>query len=127
MLHIIRMGKTDPKYAMAAVKAFDALGLRFYGKPDVSDDEKEANTSHGVKIVLITKPELMHNDPIEFEGQLREPTVPNFAVDPKALPPAEIRHAEIVSVTTYKPEDELKEGKQPEEDSTFVSQEWTRG
>jgi hypothetical protein len=51
-----KTGLRDPKMAMASVKAFEALWLRAYGKPSLSDDEKDALKHSGVKIVIVEAP-----------------------------------------------------------------------
>jgi hypothetical protein len=46
---------TDPKAALAAVKAYEALMSRVWGKPDPSDDALEAKASGAVKVIILNQ------------------------------------------------------------------------
>ena len=65
----------DPKAQMAAVKAFEAIWLRAYGKPSLSDDEKEALKHDGVRIVIVEAPQCL---PAAEEAK-EEKKQPSFA------------------------------------------------
>jgi hypothetical protein len=73
----IKTGQRDAKAMMAAVKAFEALWLRAYGKPALSDDEKEALKHSGVKIVIVQPPTLMNPNVLE-ESTEEKKTQPSF-------------------------------------------------
>lgn len=51
---------TDPDNMMAAIKAFEALMARTYGKVMPSDQELDALSLAGVKVVIVQPPEMMH-------------------------------------------------------------------
>ena len=64
----------DPKSKMAAVKAFEAITLRAYGRPSISDEDKDALQRSGVRIVVINAPEGL---PLT-EERPKEPRKPDF-------------------------------------------------
>lgn len=66
----------DPKMQMAAVAAFKEWTLRAYGKPSVSDEEKEALKYAGIKTVIITVPDLINPDVITEIPEI--PSKPSF-------------------------------------------------
>lgn len=69
--------KNDPKFAMAAVQAFKELSLRVYGKPTISDEEKDALQRAGVRIVVIPAPALM-NPQVHEEKREEKSKSPSF-------------------------------------------------
>jgi len=64
----------DPKAMMAAIAAFEALHARAHGKVSPGDQELGALERAGVKIVVLTAPEL----PNSGEIQPREKPTPSF-------------------------------------------------
>ena len=66
----------DAKMAMASVQAFKELMLRAHGEAPKNDAELEALQQQGVKIVVITPPEMMNKE-IKTELQ-QEKLVPKF-------------------------------------------------
>lgn len=66
----------DPKKIMAAVSAFKEWTLRAYGKPSVSDEEKEALKYAGIKTVVINMPDLINPDVVTEVPAI--PTRPSF-------------------------------------------------
>lgn len=67
----------DPKALMAAVKAFEVLMARAYGKVQPSDQELGALERAGVKIVVVQPPELNH--PMVTDQEKKKPEQPSFA------------------------------------------------
>lgn len=69
---------SDPKDKMAAVQAFKEITLRIYGKPTISDEEKDALERAGVKIVVIPAPVLMNPAVVPEHQQVEKPVKPSF-------------------------------------------------
>lgn len=69
--------KTDAKFAMASVQAAKELMLRVGGKPSSSDEEIEAFKQSGIKVILLSTPELMHPQLVEGETK-KEKLKPSF-------------------------------------------------
>lgn len=71
---------SDPKAMMAAVAAAEWLMLRGHGKPSPGDAELGALEKAGVRVVVITSPDLMHKETLsEEERQAEKPVKPSFA------------------------------------------------
>jgi hypothetical protein len=66
----------DAKAMMAAVKAFEVLMARAYGKVAPGDEEMDALKTAGVKIVVIPPPDLMHPETVAEDH--KSPTKPSF-------------------------------------------------
>lgn len=65
MYEISTNDSADPKAMMAAVKAFEVLWLRAYGKPSMSPEDSAALQRAGVNIVIVPAPVLMHPEPVD--------------------------------------------------------------
>jgi hypothetical protein len=100
---IIKLGKTDQKFAMAAAKWYELLSTRAYGKPAPSDEEIEAMTTQGVKFVRLQQPELMHKEVIVVDGSYHQPpSKPSFALtDGSSVPKLPV--AEVTEIRTNEP------------------------
>lgn len=72
------LAKTDPKYAMAASQAFEKLTRRIYGKETISDEEKDALSRAGVKIVVIPAPAIMNPEIVPSHQLVERPKKPSF-------------------------------------------------
>lgn len=70
--------ESDPKDKMAAVQAFKELSLRVYGKPTISDEEKDALERAGVRIVVVPAPVLMNPAIVPEHQQVEKPSKPSF-------------------------------------------------
>ena len=66
----------DAKMAMASVKAYEALMARVYGKIQPGDEELDALKVAGVKVVIVSAPDLKNNTVIEDKP--REVIKPSF-------------------------------------------------
>lgn len=75
-LRKIVMGESDmdPKSQMAAVSAFTALDLRLHGKHSVSDEDREALKTHGIKVVIVQTPTSVP----EVQDRPKAPTKPSW-------------------------------------------------
>jgi hypothetical protein len=76
LVRIATLETDDPKALMSIIKAAELLYLRFYGKPSASDEEIEALKVHGVKIVVVQSPTLMHPDVVEQKPE--DKSAPSF-------------------------------------------------
>lgn len=79
--NVIKTGKqmiaADAKVMIASVTAFKELMLRSYGMPSRSDEEMDAMKEQGVKIVVLTPPEMINKEVVEEKP--RETLKPSFA------------------------------------------------
>ncbi len=57
----------EAKEDMAAVQAFKVYTERGLGQPPKSDEEQDALKEHGIKMVVIVSPELMHKEIVDFD------------------------------------------------------------
>lgn len=83
MARIASYSGNDGKAMAAAVSAYKEIMERMWGKNSPSDQELGALERAGVRVVVLTAPELMHPEPLT-EEQLRPaaPVRPSFAEAP---------------------------------------------
>lgn len=91
----------DPKLAMSAVKAWELVQNRAFGKVEVSDDEKEARANpEGVRVVFIHSSANPDIPVIDIEDRPRPPEKPTWELTEGQKPAPQPTVAEVMEVKT---------------------------
>lgn len=79
LFELVKLGKSDAKYATASVNAAKLLYERAYGRAAENEKDADRHTKFPITMVYIAIPEIMHPEPVEPYDQRKKPTEPIFA------------------------------------------------
>jgi hypothetical protein len=79
ILRISQLETSDPKLAMAVVKAYEIVMRRALGKEASSEQDLDRITTQPVKTIIVVSPDLMNPKVVDADQAVVKPKQPSFA------------------------------------------------
>jgi hypothetical protein len=79
ILRISQLETSDPKLAMAVVKAYEIVMRRALGKEASSEQDLDRITTQPVKTIIVVSPDLMNPKVVDADQAVAKPKQPSFA------------------------------------------------
>ena len=79
ILRISQIQTSDPKLAMAVVKAYEIAMRRALGKEASSEQDLERITTQPVKTIIVVSPDIMNPKLVDADNPAQKPKQPSFA------------------------------------------------